>query len=677
MDSIALQKMANTIRILAIDAVQKARSGHPGMPMGMAEIGATLWGQNLKHHPKQPGWHNRDRCVVSNGHGSMLLYAALHLTGYDLSMDDIQAFRQLHSKTPGHPEYAITPGVETTTGPLGQGLANAVGMALAEKLLAHEFNTPDLPIIDHHTYVLVGDGCLMEGISHEVCALAGVWNLEKLIVLYDDNNISIDGKVDDWFADNTPKRFKAYGWDVIEKVDGHSIQAIDAAIQQAKTHKNPTLICCKTVIGKGSPTFEGTEKIHGAPLGDEEIARIKNQMGWTLPAFSVDQADYALFDQATQGQRFYDVWQIMWQTYQTQYPEKAAELTRRWNKQLPEDWSHLVGNYLEKVLDQCETIATRKASQNSITAYSALLPELLGGSADLTGSNLTNGAQAISFHPQTSPAGNYLHYGVREFGMCAIMNGIALYGAHIPFGGTFLTFSDYARNAIRMAALMKIRSIFVLTHDSIALGEDGPTHQPVEHIASLQMIPNLSVWRPADALETAMAWKAAIERTDGPTALILSRQNIAPIPQSCPKDTVLEKMSKGAYLFYESVHMQKAQREPKETTLTILASGAEVHTALEVANLLERHDGGYVCIRVISVPSRDTFLRQDADYQKSVLGSTAKIAIEAGVTDLWHAFGVKKVFGIHSFGESAPADQLFKHFGLDAQSIADHIIANL
>ena len=514
-------KMANAIRALAMDAVQKANSGHPGMPMGMAEIAVALWAKHYRHNPSNPHWANRDRFVLSNGHGSMLQYALLHLAGYDLSMDDIKSFRQLHSKTAGHPEVHITPGVETTTGPLGQGITNAVGMALAEKLLAAEFNKPGLAVVDHYTYAFVGDGCLMEGISHEACSLAGVLNLSKLIVLYDDNGISIDGHVEGWFKDDTPKRFEAYGWNVIPAVDGHNVEAVSAAIHQAKLADKPTLICCRTVIGKGSPNLAGTDKVHGAALGDKEIAAVREALGWTSAPFEIPADVYSAWDAKATGADFEANWKQTFDSYAAQYPTEAAELLRRLKGELPAAFESTVTAYINSTLEKKETIATRKASQNAIQAYAQALPEFLGGSADLTGSNLTNWKESVAV--RADQRGNHINYGVREFGMSAIMNGIALHGGYLPFGATFLTFSDYSRNALRMAALMKTRALFVFTHDSIGLGEDGPTHQSVEHVSSLRLIPNLDNWRPCDTTETAVAWAESIKRHDGPSTLIFSR----------------------------------------------------------------------------------------------------------------------------------------------------------
>ena len=646
--------MANAIRALAMDAVQKANSGHPGMPMGMAEIAVALWGKHLRHNPADPKWMDRDRFVVSNGHGSMLLYALLHLSGYDLSMDEIRAFRQLHSKTPGHPEVDVTPGVETTTGPLGQGITNAVGMALAEELLAAEFNKPGFNLINHHTFVFVGDGCLMEGISHEACSLAGTLRLSKLIVLYDDNGISIDGKVEGWFRDDTPKRFESYGWNVLAHVDGHDVEALDAAIAAAKKSDRPTLICCKTVIGKGAPTMQGTDKVHGAALGDTEIAATREAIGWPYPPFEIPADVYAAWDAKQKGASLQSEWTSQFHAYRAKFPAEAAALERRMKGELPPEYEQLVARMIASCVDKKETIATRKASQNAIQALAPSLPELLGGSADLTGSNLTNWKECIAV--RAGQPGNHINYGVREFGMSAIMNGIALHGGYIPFGATFLTFSDYSRNALRMAALMKLRSIFVFTHDSIGLGEDGPTHQSVEQVSSLRLIPHLDNWRPCDTVESAVAWAQAISRQHGPTALIFSRQNLPFMERT---QTQIASIQCGGYVLKEVAN-------PKAV---LIATGSEVELAMKSAEVLAA-EGIPVC--VVSMPSTDVFDRQDAAYKASVLPKgLPRVAVEAGVTDFWFKYvGLDgAVVGIDTFGESAPAGQLFKHFGFTTENV--------
>ncbi len=648
------RKMANAIRALAMDAVQKANSGHPGMPMGMAEIAVALWGSHLRHNPVDPLWADRDRLVVSNGHGSMLLYALLHLTGYDLPMDELRNFRQLHSKTPGHPEVDITAGVETTTGPLGQGIANAVGMALAEELLAAQFNKPGFDIIDHHTYVFLGDGCLMEGISHEVCSLAGTLRLSKLIVLYDDNGISIDGKVDGWFRDDTPKRFDAYGWNVIPNVDGHDVKAVDAAIAAAKRSDRPTLICCKTVIGKGAPTMQGTDKVHGAALGDTEIAATRAAIDWSHAPFEIPADVYAAWDAKQQGAARQAEWSSRFAAYQEKYPSEAAELLRRMKGELPAQFDKAVADLIAACIDKKETIATRKASQNAIQALAQVLPEFLGGSADLTGSNLTNWKECVAV--RSGQPGNHVNYGVREFGMSALMNGVALHGGFIPFGATFLTFSDYSRNALRMAALMKRRSIFVFTHDSIGLGEDGPTHQSVEQVSSLRLIPNLDNWRPCDTVESAVAWAEAVRRQQGPSSLIFSRQNLPFVERSA---TQVDAIRRGGYVL----------RDAEGAKAILIATGSEIELALKSADALAA-DG--IAVRVVSMPSTDVFDRQDAAYKASVLPKgLPRVAVEAGVTDFWFKYvGLDgAVVGIDSFGESAPAGVLFKHFGFTTEKV--------
>ncbi|WP_175772422.1 transketolase [Paraburkholderia phenazinium] len=655
--------MANAIRALAMDAVQQANSGHPGMPMGMAEIGVALWSRHLRHNPKNPQWADRDRFVLSNGHGSMLLYSLLHLTGYDLPMEELKNFRQMHSKTPGHPEYGITPGVETTTGPLGQGLANAVGMALAESLLATEFNKPDAKIVDHHTYVFVGDGCLMEGISHEACSLAGVLKLNKLIAFYDDNGISIDGEVVHWFHDDTPKRFEAYGWNVIPNVVGHDVDAVDAAIKQAKLSDKPTLICCKTVIGEGAPTKAGSHDSHGAPLGDKEIAATREKIGWKWEPFVIPQEVYAAWDAKEAGARNEADWNKAFAAYQSKYPQEAAEFTRRMAKQLPADWAEKAQAIIAGANERAETVATRKASQQAIEGLSTVLPELLGGSADLTGSNLTNwkAAKPVRVNAEGKAAGNYVNYGVREFGMSAAINGVALHGGFKAFGGTFLTFSDYSRNALRVAALMKAPSIFVFTHDSIGLGEDGPTHQSVEHVASLRLIPHLHVWRPADTVETAVSWTQAVEY-HGPSCLIFSRQNL---PFSERTDAQIANIAKGGYV------LRDWNDEIVARKIILIATGSEVELALKAVEPLAREG---IAARVVSMPATTAFDKQDAEYRERVLPKgVRRVAIEAGVTDFWRKYvGLEGgVVGIDTFGESAPAGVLFKHFGFTVEHVVE------
>jgi len=647
-------QMANAIRALAMDAVQKANSGHPGMPMGMAEIAVALWGKHLRHNPADPKWMDRDRFVVSNGHGSMLLYALLHLSGYDLSMDELRAFRQLHSKTPGHPEVDVTPGVETTTGPLGQGITNAVGMALAEELLAAEFNKPGFDVINHHTFVFIGDGCLMEGISHEACSLAGTLKLSKLVVLYDDNGISIDGKVDGWFRDDSPKRFEAYGWNVLPNVDGHDVAALDAAIAKAKKSDRPTLICCKTVIGKGAPAMQGTDKVHGSALGDAEIAATRAAIGWPHAPFEIPADVYAAWDAKKKGAALQSEWTTQFKSYQQKFPAEAAALERRMKGELPADYEQLVARMIVACVDKKETIATRKASQNAIQALAPSLPELLGGSADLTGSNLTNWKECIAV--RAGQPGNHINYGVREFGMSAIMNGIALHGGYIPFGATFLTFSDYSRNALRMAALMKLRSIFVFTHDSIGLGEDGPTHQSVEQVSSLRLIPNLDNWRPCDTVESAVAWAQAISRKNGPTTLIFSRQNLPFMERT---QTQVDAIRRGGYILKDAANAKAV----------LIATGSEIELAMKSAEALSTEG---IPVRVVSMPSTDVFDRQDAAYKASVLPKgLPRVAVEAGVTDFWFKYvGLDgEVVGIDTFGESAPAGQLFKHFGFTTENV--------
>ncbi|MDY0046216.1 MAG: transketolase [Thauera propionica] len=653
--------ITGAIRALAMDAVQQANSGHPGAPMGMAEIAEVLWRHHLKHNPANPKWADRDRFVLSNGHGSMLIYALLHLTGYDLPIEELKRFRQLHSKTPGHPEYGYAPGVETTTGPLGQGITNAVGMALAEKILAAEFNRPGHTVVDHRTWVFLGDGCLMEGISHEACSLAGTWGLGKLTAFYDDNNISIDGHVEGWFTDDTPKRFEAYGWQVIRDVQGHDPVAIEAAIQQAKADPSrPTLICCKTIIGAGAPNKQDSHDVHGTPLGAAEIEAARAHIGWTHAPFEIPADVYAAWDARTKGASLEGQWNAAFAAYRAAHPELAAEFERRMAGELPADWDAHVAAVLAKVVDKAETIATRKASQNSIEAYAPKLPELLGGSADLAGSNLTlwSGAKGVS---KTS-GGNYVYYGVREFGMAAIANGVALHGGLIPYTATFLMFSEYARNALRMAALMKVRQIFVFTHDSIGLGEDGPTHQPVEQTATLRLIPNMDVWRPCDTTESAVAWASAIERKNGPTSMCFSRQNL---PFQARSAEQIAAIRKGGYVLSEA-----AGGKPQAV---ILATGSEVALAMAAQQALAEQG---VSARVVSMPSTNVFDRQDAAYKASVLpAGLPRVAVEAGSTDGWYKYvGLEgRVIGIDRFGESAPAGELFKYFGITADAVVQAV----
>ena len=649
--------LANAIRALAMDAVQKANSGHPGAPMGMAEIAEVLWNHHLRHNPANPKWVDRDRFVLSNGHGSMLLYALLHLTGYDLPMDELKRFRQLHSKTPGHPEYGYAPGIETTTGPLGQGLTNAVGMAVAEKVLAAEFNKPGHEIVNHHTYVFLGDGCLMEGISHEASSLAGTLGLGKLIAFYDDNGISIDGHVEGWFTDDTPKRFEAYGWHVIPNVDGHDVAAVNAAVEKAKAVTDkPTMICCKTIIGKGSPNKAGSHDCHGAALGDAEIAATRANIGWDHAPFEIPQDVYAGWDARVKGEGTEKLWNIKFADYTKTYPKEAAEFTRRMKGDLPANWNDHVATFLAKVNEKGETIATRKASQNSIEGLAPALPELLGGSADLASSNLTlwSGSRGVS----REHGGNYIYYGVREFGMSAMMNGMALHGGVIPYGATFLMFSEYARNALRMAALMKIRTLFVFTHDSIGLGEDGPTHQAVEQTATLRLIPNMDVWRPCDTMESAVSWARAIERKDGPSTLIFSRQNL---PFQKRDAAQIANISKGGYVLSEATGGKPA--------VVIIATGSEIGLAVDAQKALAAKG---VAARVVSMPSTNVFDRQSQAYKDSVLPKGIKrVAVEAGVTDGWMKYvGLEgAVVGINTFGESAPAPELFKHFGFTVENV--------
>lgn len=655
------KNLTSAIRALAMDAVEKAKSGHPGMPMGMAEIAEVLWIHHLRHNPNNPGWADRDRFVLSNGHGSMLIYALLHLTGYDVSIEDIKNFRQLHSKTPGHPEYGYTPGVETTTGPLGQGITNAVGMALAEKILAQEFNRPGFDIVNHYTYVFLGDGCLMEGISHEACSLAGTLGLGKLICFYDDNGISIDGHVEGWFTDDTPKRFEAYGWHVVPNVNGHDPDAIEAAIEAAKSIPNkPSMICCKTVIGMGSPNKADTHAVHGAALGEEEIAATRPHIGWHHLPFEIPQEVYDAWDARAKGQKLESEWNNKFAEYEKKYPEEATEFKRRMAGELPANWPEHVNNVINRVNAKEETIATRKASQNAIEGLAPNLPELIGGSADLAGSNLTqwSGSKGVS----AETGGNYIYYGVREFGMSAIMNGLSLHGGIIPYGATFLMFSEYARNALRMAALMKIRNIFVFTHDSIGLGEDGPTHQPIEQTATLRLIPNMDVWRPCDTVESTVAWARAIERTNGPTTLIFSRQNL---PFQKRDAATIKLIDKGAYILSEA-----ADGNPQAI---IIATGSEVALAMAAQKALAAEG---IQVRVVSMPCTNLFDRQDQTYKESVLPTGInRVAVEAGVADYWYKYvGFEgEIIGIDTFGESAPAEVLFKYFGFTVENVIEAV----
>jgi transketolase len=670
------QMMASAIRALSMDAVQQANSGHPGAPMGMADIAVALWARHLKHNPTDPHWADRDRFVLSNGHGSMLIYSLLHLTGYDLPIGELKNFRQLHSKTAGHPEVGITPGVETTTGPLGQGITNAVGMALAEKLLAAEFNRDGHAIVDHRTYAFLGDGCLMEGISHEACALAGAWKLNKLIAVYDDNGISIDGQVAPWFVDDTPARFRAYGWNVIGPVDGHDVDAVDAALTQARRSTDkPTLIVAKTHIGKGSPNRANTAKAHGEPLGADEIKLTREALGWSHEPFAIPREVYADWDAKAAGKKVQAEWSERFAVYKKAFPAQAAEFTRRMKGELPKHFAQVAVDAAIAAQAKAETVASRKASQIALEAFTAALPELLGGSADLTGSNLTNtkstpalriAADGAIQRDEAGQTGRHINYGVREFGMAAIMNGVALHGGYIPYGGTFLTFSDYSRNAIRMAALMKQRVIHVFTHDSIGLGEDGPTHQSIEHAASLRIIPNLDVWRPCDTAETAVAWAVALQNATRPSALLLSRQNLPYAPKAG-----LDEISRGAYVLAEPSEVgmkRKAQA-------VIIATGSEVQLALKAQEQLAAQG---VAVRVVSMPSTTTFDRQDRAYKEQVLPrGVPRIAVEMGITDFWWKYGCAAVVGIDTYGESAPAPVLFKHFGFTPENVADTVRAVL
>ncbi len=678
------ENMANAIRALAMDAVQQANSGHPGAPMGMADMAVALWSRHLKHNPRNPHWFDRDRFVLSNGHGSMLVYALLHLTGYDLPIGELKNFRQLHSKTPGHPEVGVTPGVETTTGPLGQGIGNAVGMALAEKLLAAEFNRDGHDIVDHHTYAFLGDGCLMEGISHEACGLAGAWKLGKLIAIYDDNGISIDGQVTPWFVDDTPARFRAYGWNVIGPVDGHDVDAVDRALADARRSVDkPTLIVAKTHIGKGSPNRANTAKAHGEALGLEEVKLTRESMGWPHEPFVVPAQVYADWDARAKGAAAQAEWDKRFAAYRAAHPELAAEFSRRMKGELPKNFAQVAVDAAVAAHAKAETVASRKASQLALEAFTAALPEMLGGSADLTGSNLTNTSstpplrfdlagdvQLAQGDNDSGDAarriGRHINYGVREFGMATVMNGLSLHGGYIPYGGTFLTFSDYSRNAIRMAALMRKRVVHVFTHDSIGLGEDGPTHQSIEHAASLRLIPNLDVWRPCDTAETAVAWAVALQNANRPTALLLSRQNLPYAPKAG-----LEDISKGAYVLADPTEVGLA-RKPQAV---IIATGSEVQLALRAQELLAAQQ---IAVRVVSMPSTSAFDRQSAAYKSQVLpAGVPRIAVEMGVTDYWWKYGCAAVVGIDSYGESAPASALFKHFGFTPENVADTVRAAL
>ncbi|MES9902730.1 MAG: transketolase [Sedimenticola sp.] len=655
------RNLANAIRALSMDAVQKANSGHPGAPMGMADIAEVLWNGHMKHNPANPNWADRDRFVLSNGHGSMLIYSLLHLTGYELSMDDLKSFRQLHAKTPGHPEYGYAPGVETTTGPLGQGITNGVGMALAEKTLAAQFNRDGHEVVDHNTYVFLGDGCMMEGISHEACSLAGTLGLGKLVAFWDDNGISIDGHVEGWFTDDTPKRFESYGWHVVSDVDGHDADALHAATEAAKAVTDkPTLICCKTTIGFGSPNLAGTHDCHGAPLGNDEIQLTREQLGWEHAPFEIPADVYAGWDAKEAGAAAEDLWDEKFAAYKAAYPELAAEFVRRMAGDLPANWEEDASKFIAEVNAKADSPATRKASQNALNGFGPLLPEFLGGSADLTPSNLTSwsGSKAIT---EGHADGNYISYGVREFGMSAIMNGASLHGGFVPYGATFLMFSEYARNALRMAALMKIQSIFVYTHDSIGLGEDGPTHQPIEQIPTLRMIPNMETWRPADAVETAVAWKCAVEKKDGPSTLIFSRQNLQHQTRS---DEQIAGITKGGYVLVDCDGTPDA---------IVIATGSEVELAVKAAVESSKK------VRVVSMPSTNVFDAQDAAYKESVLPAavTARVAVEAAVSDGWYKYvGLNgKVIGMDRFGESAPAGQLFEEFGFTVANVVSAIDA--
>ena len=658
---VARRDLANAVRALSMDAVQRANSGHPGAPMGMADIAEVLWNDFLKHNPADPNWSNRDRFVLSNGHGSMLLYSLLHLSGYDLTIGDLKNFRQLHSKTPGHPEYGYAPGVETTTGPLGQGIANAIGMALAEKVLAAQFNRPGYSIVDHQTYTFLGDGCLMEGISHEVCSLAGTLGLGKLIAFYDDNGISIDGEVEGWFSDDTPARFEAYGWHVIPKIDGHDSEAIKAAIQAARDEPNkPTLICCKTIIGFGSPNKQGKEDCHGAALGSDEVALTRESLGWHHAPFKIPGDIANQWDAKAKGHESQSQWANSFAEYQVTFPDLAQEFERRMSGRLPDNFESMADAYIAECQEKMEKVASRKASQNCLNAYGPLLPELLGGSADLAGSNLTiwSGSRDIN---NDSCNGNYIYYGVREFGMSAMMNGIALHGGFINYGATFLMFMEYARNAVRMAAIMKQQSIFVYTHDSIGLGEDGPTHQPVEQLSALRSTPNLNTWRPCDTVESAVAWKSAIQYQTGPSALVFSRQGLAAMPRTQQQ---VSDIARGGYVL----------KDFENPVAIIIATGSEMELAMSAADVLADQNIG---VRVVSMPCAEVFSKQSAKYQESVLpsGVRARIAVEALHADYWHKFvGLDGlVVGMHTFGESAPGGELMKEFGFTVDNVVNSV----
>lgn len=652
------QLLANAIRMLSVDAIQKANSGHPGAPMGMADIAEVVWRRHLRHNPKNPQWFNRDRYVQSNGHGSMLIYALLHLTGYDLSMDDIRDFRQLHSRTPGHPEYGYTPGVETTTGPLGQGVANAVGMAIAEKALAAEFNKPGFDIVDHHTWLFLGDGCLMEGISHEVCGLAGTLKLGNLIAVWDDNGISIDGHVEGWFAEDTAARFRAYGWHVIEGVDGHDPEAVDAAVREAKqVTDKPSLLCCKTIIGFGSPNKANSHDCHGSALGADEVALVRERLQWPYAPFEIPGEIYAAWDATEKGAQVQQEWDALFANYAKQWPELAAEFTRRMKGDLPADWAENMQKYVHDLQSHPAALATRQVSQKCLNHFADMLPELMGGSADLSPSNLTRHQKSVDFTAE-NPAGNYISYGVREFGMSAIMNGLALHGGFIPYGGTFLMFMEYARNALRMAALMKIRSVFVYTHDTIGLGEDGPTHQPVEQLASLRLTPNMETWRGCDQVEVAVAWQQAIERKDGPTSLVLTRQPLAQQPRTAAQ---LTEIARGGYV------LSDCDGQPE---MILISAGSEIELAVSAAKVLTEEGRK---VRVVSMPCTERFDNQDAAYKESVLPKAVRkrLAVEASIAGFWERYvGLDgKVIGMTSFGESAPANVLFKHFGFTPENV--------
>ncbi|EPV2638403.1 transketolase [Escherichia coli] len=652
------QLLANAIRMLSVDAIQKANSGHPGAPMGMADIAEVVWRRHLRHNPKNPQWFNRDRYIQSNGHGSMLIYALLHLTGYDLSMDDIRDFRQLHSRTPGHPEYGYTPGVETTTGPLGQGVANAVGMAIAEKALAAEFNKPGFNIVDHHTWLFLGDGCLMEGISHEACGLAGTLKLGNLIAIWDDNGISIDGHVEGWFAEDTAARFRAYGWHVIEGVDGHDPEEVDAAVREAKSITDkPSLLCCKTIIGFGSPNKANSHDCHGSALGADEVALVRERLQWPYAPFEIPGEIYAAWDATEKGAQVQQEWDALFADYAKQWPELAAEFTRRMKGDLPAGWAENMQKYVHDLQSHPAALATRQVSQKCLNHFADMLPELMGGSADLSPSNLTRHQKSVDFTGE-NPAGNYISYGVREFGMSAIMNGLALHGGFIPYGGTFLMFMEYARNALRMAALMKIRSVFVYTHDTIGLGEDGPTHQPVEQLASLRLTPNMETWRGCDQVEVAVAWQQAIERKDGPTSLVLTRQPLAQQPRTAAQ---LAEIARGGYV------LSDCDGQPE---MILISAGSEIELVVSAAKALTEEGRK---VRVVSMPCTERFDNQDAAYKESVLPKAVRkrLAVEASIAGFWERYvGLDgKVIGMTSFGESAPANVLFKHFGFTPENV--------